>query len=62
MKIFTSDLTGKKFACISVDVKGVKDTEKCFIRRAGMKYHVDLHAIVDGEISVKDWSRYFRIN
>lgn len=37
----------------SVKVKGVIGTEKCFIRKAGMKYHVDLHAIVDGEISVR---------
>lgn len=37
----------------SVKVKGVVGTEKCFIRKSGMKYHVDLHAIVDGEISVK---------
>ena len=47
------DLT-EKIRLISVEVKGVKDTEKCFIRKAGMKYHVDLHAIVDGEISVKE--------
>ena len=38
----------------SIKVKGVLGTEKCFIRKAGMKYHVDLHAIVDGEISVKE--------
>jgi cation diffusion facilitator family transporter len=38
----------------SVKVKGVLATEKCFIRKAGMKYHVDLHAIVDGEISVTE--------
>jgi len=38
----------------SVKVKGVLATEKCFIRKAGMKYHVDLHAIVDGKISVKE--------
>ncbi len=37
----------------SIEVKGVIGTEKCYIRKAGMKYHVDLHAIVDGEISVK---------
>ena len=37
----------------SIKVKGILGTEKCFIRKAGMKYHVDLHAIVDGEISVK---------
>lgn len=38
----------------SIKVKGVLGTEKCFIRKAGMKYHVDLHAIVNGEISVKE--------
>lgn len=38
----------------SLKVKGVVGTEKCFIRKAGMKYHVDLHAIVNGEISFKD--------
>ena len=34
-------------------VKGVIDTEKCFIRKTGMNYHIDLHVIVDGTISVK---------
>jgi len=38
----------------SLKVKGVVGTEKCFIRKAGMKYHVDLHAIVNAEIPVKD--------
>ena len=38
----------------SVKVKGIVGTEKCFIRKAGMKYHVDLHAIVNGKISVKE--------
>lgn len=38
---------------ISLTVEGITDTEKCFIRKAGMKYHVDLHAIVDAHISVK---------
>ena len=38
---------------VSNMVVGIKGTEKCFIRKAGMKYHVDLHAIVDAEISVK---------
>jgi cation diffusion facilitator family transporter len=39
---------------ISLRVEGVIVTEKCFIRKAGMKYHVDLHAIVDGTISVQE--------
>lgn len=34
-------------------VEGIIDTEKCFIRKAGMKYHVDLHATVDANITVK---------
>lgn len=38
----------------SKKVHGVIDTEKCFIRKSGMKYHVDLHAIVDGSINVKE--------
>lgn len=38
----------------SVKVEGVIGTEKCFIRKAGMKYHVDLHAIVDADISVRE--------
>lgn len=34
-------------------VEGIVTTEKCFIRKSGMKYHVDLHAVVDATISVK---------
>lgn len=37
----------------SLLVDGILDTEKCFVRKAGMLHHVDLHAIVDGRISVK---------
>ena len=37
----------------SSQVNGILGTEKCFIRKSGMKYHVDLHAIVDGKISVE---------
>lgn len=36
----------------SIEVSGVTGTEKCFIRKAGMQFHVDLHAMVDGDISV----------
>ncbi|WP_445458069.1 cation diffusion facilitator family transporter [Flavobacterium sp. HNIBRBA15423] len=40
--------------CISNNVSGVLGIEKCYIRKAGMKYHVDLHVIVKGTISVKE--------
>ena len=39
---------------VSLQVDGIIDTEKCFIRKAGMQYHVDLHAIVDSNITVKE--------
>jgi cation diffusion facilitator family transporter len=38
----------------SAQVPGIIATEKCFIRKAGMKYHVDLHAIVASNITVKE--------
>lgn len=37
----------------STEVQGVLDTEKCFIRKSGMKFHVDLHVIVNHKITVK---------
>jgi cation diffusion facilitator family transporter len=39
---------------VAATVEGVVDTEKCFIRKAGMKYHVDLHATVKAEITVRE--------
>lgn len=38
---------------VSLKVDGIIETEKCYIRKSGMKYHVDLHAVVNSEISVK---------
>lgn len=38
---------------ISHKVPGVIETEKCFVRKTGMTYHVDLHVVVDGELTVK---------
>ena len=38
----------------SLNVDGVLGTEKCFIRKTGMKYHVELHVNVDADISVKE--------
>jgi cation diffusion facilitator family transporter len=34
------------------EVEGVVNTEKCFIRKTGMWYFVDLHVKVDGSLSV----------
>jgi len=37
---------------ISMGVDGVVDTEKCLVRKAGLSFHVDLHLIVNGAITV----------
>lgn len=39
---------------IAMTVPNVIAIEKCFIRKAGMKYHVDLHLMVDGNKTVKE--------
>jgi len=38
----------------ALKTEGVLDTEKCFVRKSGIVYHLDLHAIVDGSISVTE--------
>lgn len=38
---------------IAITVPGVRGTEKCLIRKVGLRYLVDLHAEVDGELTVK---------
>ena len=43
-----------KIRAVSLQVDGIIGTEKCFIRKAGMKYHVDLHATVNSDITVKE--------
>jgi cation diffusion facilitator family transporter len=37
---------------ISEQVNGVQGTEKCFVRKTGMTYLVDLHLLVNGNLSV----------
>jgi len=34
-------------------VEGVVELEKCFVRKMGLEYYVDLHVIVDGGVSVR---------
>ena len=38
---------------VAASVPGIIATEKCFVRKAGMQYHVDLHATVDAGITVQ---------
>ncbi|WP_026978955.1 cation diffusion facilitator family transporter [Flavobacterium tegetincola] len=39
---------------ISEQVEGVEGTEKCFVRKTGMSYLVDLHLLVNGDLSVTE--------
>ncbi|OYU80991.1 MAG: cation-efflux pump [Flavobacterium sp. BFFFF1] len=39
---------------VAKTVDGVVDTEKCFVRKTGMTYLVDLHLTVDGNITVTE--------
>lgn len=44
----------KEIRVIALTVNGVIDTEKCYVRKSGLTYHVDLHAIVKGSLTVKE--------
>lgn len=39
---------------VSHKVPGVIETEKCFVRKAGMTFHVDLHVVVNGQLTVSE--------
>lgn len=38
---------------VSLTVDGILGTEKCFVRKVGSRYHIDLHALVNGKITVE---------
>ena len=39
---------------VAMEVPNVRGVEKCFARKTGLNYHVDLHLEVDPDISVRD--------
>ncbi len=39
---------------VAAGVEGVVTTEKCYVRKAGAQFHVDLHVEVDATITVKE--------
>ncbi len=39
---------------IAMKVDRVKEIEKCFVRKMGFEYFVDIHIVVDGNLSVKE--------
>ncbi len=44
----------QRIRTISASVPGIKGTEKCFVRKLGMDYIIDLHALVNGDLSVTE--------
>lgn len=38
---------------VATSVPGVIDIEKCFVRKMGFEYYVDLHVVVDGDLPVR---------
>lgn len=51
------DALENEIRIVALTVPGVKGTEKCLVRKNGMYYLVDLHALVNAEISVKEGHR-----
>lgn len=45
--------TMAKVRATALTVPGVRGVEKCFARKTGLQYHVDLHLEVDPEITVR---------
>jgi cation diffusion facilitator family transporter len=43
-----------RFRTIAAKVQGVKAIDKCLVRKMGFDYYIDIHVVVDGEISVKE--------
>jgi cation diffusion facilitator family transporter len=44
----------QKIDILSKEVEGVHNTEKCRIRKIGMRFFVDIHIRVDGQLSVRE--------
>jgi cation diffusion facilitator family transporter len=43
-----------RIRAMALEVPGVRGVEKCFARKTGLSYHVDLHLEVDPEITVRE--------
>jgi len=39
---------------VAMRVDGVRDLDRCLVRKVGFSYYVDLHVVVDRDMSVKD--------
>lgn len=53
MDTMPDDLSMKRIREVALSVTDVAGVEKCFARKTGLKYHVDLHLEVDPEMTVR---------
>ena len=53
MDTMPDDRLMKQIRAAASTVPGVRGVEKCFARKTGLRYHVDLHLEVDPEITVR---------
>ena len=42
---------------VAAQVPGIIGLEKCFVRKVGFRYYVDLHVVVDGDMSARSGHR-----
>ncbi len=42
---------------IAMSVQNVSNLDKCFVRKMGFEYYVDLHVVVNGDLSVREGHR-----
>lgn len=38
---------------LAIKIQGVEGTEKCYIRKAGTQYHIELHILLNGDMPLK---------
>jgi cation diffusion facilitator family transporter len=54
MDTMPDDASMETIRATALSVPDVKGVEKCFARKTGLKYHVDLHLEVDPDLTVRD--------
>jgi cation diffusion facilitator family transporter len=54
MDTMPDDASMATIRATALSVPDVKGVEKCFARKTGLKYHVDLHLEVDPDLTVRD--------
>lgn len=52
-KAVSDDLVGE-IRTLAAQVEGVLEVEKCFVRKSGFEYFVDIHLVVNGDLTVRE--------